>query len=317
MVGHQLAPELQLVLAGGLGELVDEALHEDAVLVDVHAAPHARGHVRVAHGVVDQQVRDRVLQRVLPAEQVRRGHALEHERIAPLVLLDHLWQRGSEDRLARQPHVQGDEVVVGVEAARQLALHDRVVAALAHVLLARPEQLDRHAGHLLGDQHRLARPVLVQAAAPAVAAAEVDLVDLALVGRQAGGGQHRRERGLAVLRRRPHLALIGRVARGAVHRLHGGVVLVRVGVDRLHLLHRAGQRRLGVARLVADEGLLGAEPLLQHLGDGGAGDVGVGALVPDDRQRIERRLGLPPGIGHHRHRGVSRPAGRGARPSCP
>ena len=55
--------------------------------------------------------------------------------------------------------------------ARQLALRHRVVAAVRHVLLARPDQLDRRAGHLLGDRHRLAHPV-VHRAAPAEAAAE-------------------------------------------------------------------------------------------------------------------------------------------------
>ena len=39
MLAHQLAPELELVLADRLGQLVHEALDEDAVLVDVHAAP--------------------------------------------------------------------------------------------------------------------------------------------------------------------------------------------------------------------------------------------------------------------------------------
>ena len=37
VVGHQLAPELELILADRLGQLVHEALDEDAVLVDVHA----------------------------------------------------------------------------------------------------------------------------------------------------------------------------------------------------------------------------------------------------------------------------------------
>ena len=59
-VRHQLAPERQRVLAGGMRELVDEALDVDRVVVDVHAAPEARRHVRVAHRVIDQQVRNRV-----------------------------------------------------------------------------------------------------------------------------------------------------------------------------------------------------------------------------------------------------------------
>jgi hypothetical protein len=54
------------------------------------------------------------------------------------------------------------------------------------------------------------------ASASTEAAAEVDLPDLALVGRQARGRERRRECGRAVLRGRPHLArataLIGSMA---------------------------------------------------------------------------------------------------------
>ena len=126
-----------------------------------------------------------------------------------------------------------------------------MVGALRHVLFARPQQLDRHAGHLLGDLHRL-RDV-VGAGAPAEAAAGGHHRDLDLVERQARrfdrGGEHR----LGVLRRGPDLALVGRVARGGVERLHAGVVLVGIGVDRLDLLGRAGERGVDVAGLVADE----------------------------------------------------------------
>ena len=70
------------------------------------------------------------------------------------------------------------DVALRVEPGAQLALRHRVVAAVQHVLLARPDQLDRRARHLLGDGHRLAHPV--GRAAPAEAAAEQLLVDLAL-----------------------------------------------------------------------------------------------------------------------------------------
>ena len=49
--------------AGRLGKLVHEAFEIDGVLVDVHAAPEARRDVRVAHGMVDQHVGDRVAER--------------------------------------------------------------------------------------------------------------------------------------------------------------------------------------------------------------------------------------------------------------
>ena len=80
--------------------------------------------------------------------------------------------------------MQAGQVVVGVEGADKLALHDRVEAALQHVLLARPQELHRRARHLLGDEDRLG-DVVVEGAAPAEPAAEMKPVDVALVGRQA------------------------------------------------------------------------------------------------------------------------------------
>ena len=289
MLRHQLAAELQRVHAGRLGQLVHEAFEVDGVLVDVDAAPEARRHVRIAHGVVDQQVRHGVAERRLAG----RRKALERGGV-------HAVHQGfraqcGQDRLAGDADVQRRQVALVVEAAGQPALRDRMIGAVLHVLFARPHQLDRRARHLLGDQHRLGD--VVRAAAPAEAAAQHDLVDLALAGRQAGGFQRRGERRLAVLRAAPHLALVGRVERGGVHRLHAGVVLVGIGVDRLDLLGRAGKRGLGVAVLVADEGLLGVEAFLQPLGDRFARHFGVVAFVPDDRQRVERGLGVPPGVG--------------------
>ena len=76
------------------------------------------------------------------------------------------------------------------------------------------------------------------------------------------------------------------------------MVLVGIVVDRLDLLDGAGNRGLGVAVLVADVGRLRiVEAFGQPFGDRLAGDFGVLAFVPDDRQRIERGLGVPPGIG--------------------
>ena len=165
---------------GRLRQLVHEAFHEDAVLVDVHAAPEARRDVRIAHRMVDQQVRDGVAERMLAGLE----QALERKRIASLVLLHDLRAHARQDRLPRQADVQAGQVVVLVERAGQLGHHHGVIAALHHVLFARPEQLDRRARHLLGDADSLMHVVL-ERAAPAEAAAEVDHVHFALVGRQA------------------------------------------------------------------------------------------------------------------------------------
>ncbi|MET3323489.1 hypothetical protein ABIF54_000742 [Bradyrhizobium japonicum] len=120
------------------------------------------------------------------------------------------------------------------------------------------------------------------------------------------GLQHRREGCLAVLRAAPDLAFVRGVERRGVHRLHRGVVLVRVVVDGLDLLDGAGNRRLGVAVLVADIGRLPVvEAFRQPLRNRLAGDLGVVAFVPDDRQRFQRGLGVPPGVGNDRDRGIA------------
>src|SRR5206468_576174 len=106
----------------------------------------------------------------------------------------------------------------------------------------------------------------------------------------------------------PYLAFVGGIERRGVQRLHGGVVLVGVVVDRLDRLGGAGDGPLGVAVLVADEGGLRiVEAFAQPFGDRCAGDLGIGAFVPDDRQRIERGLGVPPGVGDDGDRAVADP----------
>ena len=79
--------------------------------------------------------------------------------------------------------MQAGQIVVGIEAADHLALHDRVIAAVGHVFFARPQKLHRRPRHLFGDQHRLGH-IVVEGAAPAEAAARAQrLVDLAFVRR--------------------------------------------------------------------------------------------------------------------------------------
>src|SRR6516162_3945264 len=86
---------------------------------------------------------------------------------------------------------------------------------------------------------------------------------------------------------------------------HAGVVLVGIGVDRLDLLGRAGERRFDIAVGIADERLVCLEPGLEPFGNRGARDFGILAFVPGDRQRIERGLGVPPSVRHHRDAGIA------------
>ena len=253
--------------------------------------------MRVAHGVVDHQVRHVVAVGRLGASlhQTLEGrwiHAVDQV----------LRQQRGQDRLARDADLQPDQVALGIEAARHLGHRDRMVLAVRHVLFARPHQLDRRAGHLLGHQHRLAH--VVGPAAPAEAAAQHQLVDVALGHRQAAGFRRRGERRLAVLRAAPDFALVGRVERRGVHRLHGDVMLVGKAVGRLDLLGGTGDGGLGVTHLVADEGFGRVEALLEHRSDGFARNLAEVADVPFGRQRGERVAGVPVSVGHH-HDGIA------------
>jgi hypothetical protein len=151
--------------------------------------------------------------------------------------------------------------------------------------------------------HRLAH--VVGRAAPTESAAEQQLVDVALAHRQAGGFRRRGQRGFAILRRAPDLAAIGLDQRRRVHRLHRRVVLVGVAVNRLDPLRGTGDRGVHVAGLVVGERLLGVEAGREQFGDRCARDLRVVAAIPFDRDRVERRLRAPPGIGDHGDRRVA------------
>jgi hypothetical protein len=95
-----------------MGELVHEAFEVDGVLVEVDAAPEARWHRRVAHRVVDQEVRDRVADRRLRPARVQ---ALEGDRVAPV--LEVLGSDAGEIDWPGDAHVRPVEVARRVERA--------------------------------------------------------------------------------------------------------------------------------------------------------------------------------------------------------
>jgi len=65
---HQGPAEHERVFACGVGQFVDEAFQIDCILVGVDGAAGARRFRRVAHRVLDQQVREAVADGVIAAE---------------------------------------------------------------------------------------------------------------------------------------------------------------------------------------------------------------------------------------------------------
>ncbi len=274
---------------------VYEALKIDRVLVQIHAAPEARRYRRVAHRLLDEQVVETVAESPLRAAIVK---ALEHRRIEPV--LQRLRKQARNDRLPRHTHAQRCDLALRVDCGLQLALRDRMVTAVLHVLFTAPDQLDRRARQLLGDQHRLRDPVM-RGAAPAKAPAEQQLGDIAPLSRQARRLDRRSQRAFAVLCGRPDHAALGRPLCCGVHHFHRRMILEGIAVDRLDLVSGRSQSGRRIAMLVEGDDFLGLEPFLEHGRDVSARKLRVRAFVPFDVQRIESGLGMPPGIGHHGH----------------
>ena len=274
-IGDQLAPKGQRVLVGSGGNFVNEALDIDRVLVQVHTAPETHRHIRVANGMVNQQIGETIGELSLRAGRIQ---SLEGHRVftGHDVLRRHLRQ----NRLPGHSHVQPGHVPLRVQSGRHLALARGVEATLQHVFFSRPYQLDGRAWHFLGQCNRLAH--VVGHAAPAKAAAEVNLVHVALRLRQSRSFARGCQCGFAILGGCPDLTALRGVARGRVHGLHAGMVLVRVAIDRLDLAGSTGQRCLDVAILVAHGGFGCVECRFHDLRKCGAGGIRGGAVVPFD-----------------------------------
>ena len=106
------------------------------------------------------------------------------------------------------------------------------------------------------------------------------------------------------MRRHPALGLAGRKLHGAVHHLHAGVRQERRGIDGIDSLRSFADCLERIAILPIAIGGCGVEAFLEHLRDRRARLRRPCPLIPDDRQRVERLLGAPPGIGDDSDGGV-------------
>ena len=116
-VGEQLAAQSQRVLFGLMGDFVEETFDVNRVLVQVDPAPEADRHVRVADGMVNQQVGDGVGELRLGT---RRVQTLKDHRVFEVddVLRRHL----REDGLSSNSHVQRGQVALRIQPRRHFGL---------------------------------------------------------------------------------------------------------------------------------------------------------------------------------------------------
>ena len=228
-------PVLVGVLAGQVGQLVDEALDDEPVLGRAHRAPEAERDPEVLVDPLDPHVGDVV-------RQVAEGG---HRRVVDRAggreaLLD----EDAGPHHAREP---GGGLALGVERRAEHVVGGRPVEAVGEVVLAGPHDLHGPAADRLGRLERIHHEVAL--AAPAEPAAEQRRVDRDALGREPRQAAGHLERAARVLGGDPHRARVRRDVGRRVHGLHARVLEIRHLVGRLERL-AAGLERLLVVAVV-------------------------------------------------------------------
>ena len=251
--------------------------------------------------MVDQEIVERVFQRLVFDARVDTGREEPLERGKVHAVGQRLWHQRRENGLARNADMQSGEIAVCIQCAADLGFRRRVEEAVHHVLFARPLQLHRSPRHLLRDFDSLAD--IVRHAPAAESATKEKLVNVALLNRQlrcASGGC---KRGFTVLGGAPDFALLGSPDRRGVHRLHRRMVLERHVIGGFDHFGRIGEGRGDVPHLVAGEGIVGCQAIIKFGLEFGAGKCH--AALPFHVQGEDGLVGAPPGISDHGDRVVA------------
>ena len=292
VVLQQRAAVLDGILAGGMRQFVDEALHHEAVDAVPHRAPPQHGNAGPGRMQVDT-VRRR-------AQHIRRvRHAFGRGGVD--AVLDHhgFHERAGHDRLAHHHLVPRRRQAVFAQADLDLLDERRAVVAAARIVLARPYRLDRRLrgpGHVHGFRH----DVRVRRGASTETAAEERRVDADLLRRHAEDlrGAVLVQRG--ELRAAPDVAPVVADLDGAVQRFHRRVREVGNGIFGLDGLGGLAEAGHDIARAYGGRAVLGRQ-LRELLAQRGAVELGAFAGLPHHLQRIAAQLGGPEVLGDHGH----------------
>ena len=147
-LAEQRAAELVGILAGGVRQLVDEALDDEAGVGVADRAPPEHRHRRPSGcGASTAMVR----------AWRREDPAAPSTEVASMPSLTIAASNGVPvgDRLADDRVLPGDRLAARVEPGADGRVPHRPVVAAADVVLARPDHLDRRAAGGLGDVHGL------------------------------------------------------------------------------------------------------------------------------------------------------------------
>ena len=264
------------------GEFVDRRIRDETVDRVTHRSPPQDRHEFVGRMHLDSQVRDGVghVRRALVAGGI---DAILHHHVGESRLGQH--------RLADAGMKIGHRHAARIDARADPIDAVRAVVAAVHVVLARPDGLDRLAD-ALRDECGFDDEIRAVARAPSEATAEEGGVQHHLLRREAERfGDHQAVHRL-VLRADPQLAAIRRHLRHAVQRLHAGMREIRQLVFDIEAPGRGFQCRDGIARIACDAPRLLREfaPLLAQRR---SRQVRAGTEVPVDDQRVAAALRSP------------------------
>ena len=120
---QHLAAELERILPGGMGELVDEAFAVDRVVVDVDAAPEARaGYAGCASHGRSARSGCRSRTRASGPPGLRPWNTA-----GSMPSFRFCGKTAAEDRLPGNAHLPADELAGRIQPAAQFALRHRVI----------------------------------------------------------------------------------------------------------------------------------------------------------------------------------------------
>ena len=193
------------------------------------------------------------------------------------------------------------QLALRIQSALDLDQAGRTEEIVLHVLFSGPQHFYRRAiGHFLGNQGRHAGEIL-RAAATTQAATELHRMHMHVLLRHTGCRCSTHQRAFEVLRRDPDVDPTVLDHHRGAHRFHGRVRQIGREVLRLQHLGRFGKTLGHIAIAACHCGVGCCQTSLEHFHDAATGDVAIAADVPVDGHILERFLGAPPAVTHHRH----------------
>ena len=255
------------IAAGGVGELVDEALVDEGEHATAGRAPRAHGNAVLDHAAKAKVIRDKSAGEFIRTESP-----------------------GEEDSVI----APGGNFARRIDAACEEMKTARAEMIVAEVVFARPSEFDGDAG-LLGNGGGLNHEIGAEAA-PETAAGAEDVDGDVGFGNAEDLADHV-STGAGILRGCPNLGVVRGHASRAVLRLEIGVRDEGIGISSLHGFARGSKSSVDIAVFAHDVTRAFGGKRLSLLGEVIPAVIGAGAFFPDDLELASSGERGPGGIG--------------------